>query len=80
MSPLPTSIRSPSTTSSTSSAFSKEKQISVLITDHNAREIFSIVDRSYLIREGKVMMSGTVDELLQSKEARSSYFGEDFRL
>lgn len=58
----------------------KGKQISVLITDHNAREIFSIVDRSYLIREGKVMMSGTVDELLQSKEARSSYFGEDFRL
>lgn len=58
----------------------KSKEISVLITDHNAREIFSIVDRSYLIREGKVMMSGSVDELLQSKEARSSYFGDDFRL
>ncbi|HSW87200.1 MAG TPA: LPS export ABC transporter ATP-binding protein [Rhabdochlamydiaceae bacterium] len=58
----------------------KSKEISILITDHNAREIFSIVDRSYLIREGKVMMSGSVDELLQSKEARTSYFGEDFRL
>lgn len=58
----------------------KSKEISILITDHNAREIFSIVDRSYLIREGKVMMSGSVNELLESKEARSSYFGEDFRL
>ncbi len=58
----------------------KSKEISVLITDHNAREIFSIVDRSYLIRDGKVLLSGTVHELLESPEARSSYFGEDFRL
>ncbi len=58
----------------------KNKGISVLITDHNAREIFSIVDRSYLVRDGKVLMSGSVDQLLQSKEARTSYFGEDFRL
>jgi lipopolysaccharide export system ATP-binding protein len=58
----------------------KGKGISVLITDHNAREIFSIVDRSYLIREGKVLLSGTVHELLENPEARSSYFGDDFRL
>lgn len=58
----------------------KNKGISILITDHNAREIFSIVDRSYLVQEGKVMLSGSVDQLLESKEARSSYFGEDFRL
>ncbi len=58
----------------------KKKGISVLITDHNAREIFSIVDRSYLIQEGKVLMSGSVNELLENKQARSSYFGEDFRL
>lgn len=58
----------------------KSKGISVLITDHNAREIFTIVDRSYLVREGKVLMSGTVHELLENAEARSSYFGEDFRL
>jgi lipopolysaccharide export system ATP-binding protein len=58
----------------------KLKGISILITDHNAREIFSIVDRSYLVREGKVLMAGTVDELLQSKEARTTYFGEDFKL
>ncbi len=58
----------------------KRKGISILITDHNAREIFSIVDRSYLIGEGKVMTSGTVDELLEHKEARSAYFGENFRI
>lgn len=58
----------------------KRKGISVLITDHNAREIFSIVDRSYLIGEGKVMTSGTVNELLENKEARRAYFGENFRL
>lgn len=58
----------------------KHKKISVLITDHNAREIFSIVDRSYLIQEGKVLLAGTVDELLSHPEARRSYFGEDFHL
>ena len=58
----------------------KAKGISVLITDHNAREIFSIVDRSYLIQQGKVSLSGTVEELLNSSLARSSYLGEDFRL
>lgn len=58
----------------------KAKNISVLITDHNAREISSVVDRSYLIQEGRVTMSGTIDELLGSKEARLTYFGEDFRL
>ncbi len=58
----------------------KERGISVLITDHNAREIFSIVDRSYLMREGKVMLSGSVDELLSSEEARTHYLGEHFKL
>ncbi len=58
----------------------KSKGISVLITDHNAREIFSIVDRSYLIRDGKVLLSGTVHELLENPEARASYFGENFKL
>ena len=58
----------------------KKKKISVLITDHNAREIFSIVDRSYLIQEGKVLLSGTVEELLADSEARRTYFGEAFKL
>ncbi len=58
----------------------KEKNITILITDHNAREISSIVDQSYLIQEGKVMIGGTVSELLENDEARISYFGKDFRL
>lgn len=58
----------------------KEKGITILITDHNAREIFSIVDRATLMQSGKVLMTGTFDELLSSEEARLSYFGQDFRL
>lgn len=58
----------------------KSKQISVLITDHNAREIFSIVDRSYLVQEGKVVLSGKQEDLLSNADARRTYFGEDFLL
>lgn len=58
----------------------KEKNISILITDHNAREISSIVDHSYLIQDGRVTMGGTVSELLADERARTTYFGEDFRL
>lgn len=56
------------------------KNISILITDHNAREIFSVVDRSYLVREGKVMLSGSVDELVNDEEARRTYLGNEFKL
>lgn len=55
-----------------------KKNISILITDHNAREIFSVVDRSYLICEGKALLSGTREELLANETAKSSYFGSDF--
>lgn len=57
-----------------------KKNISVLITDHNAREIFSIVDRSYLVFEGKVIKSGTVDDLVHDDEVRRTYLGETFKL
>jgi lipopolysaccharide export system ATP-binding protein len=56
------------------------KKISVLITDHNAREIFSIVDRSYLICAGKVFLSGTVEELICNPQARDVYLGSDFKM
>lgn len=58
----------------------KQKQISVLITDHNAREIFSIVDRAYLIQEGRVLLSGPPSTLINDPHARRTYLGEDFRL
>lgn len=57
-----------------------KKDISILITDHNAREIFSVVHRSYLVFEGKVIRSGSVDELVNDLEVRRTYLGEDFRL
>lgn len=58
----------------------KKKSIGILITDHNAREIFSIVDRSYIMQDGKVMLSGTVNELIKNEDARKYYLGEDFSL
>lgn len=56
------------------------KGISILITDHNAREIFSIVHRSYIVREGKVLLSGTPKDLMESETARKHYLGESFCL
>lgn len=57
-----------------------QKNISILITDHNAREIFTIVHRSYIVLDGKVLMSGNVDELVNNELARRSYLGTDFRM
>lgn len=57
-----------------------KKNISILITDHNAREIFSVVDRSYLIFEGKALLSGTPEELVSNEIAKHSYFGQDFQI
>ncbi|MGR3951559.1 MAG: LPS export ABC transporter ATP-binding protein [Chlamydia sp.] len=58
----------------------KKRGISILITDHNAREIISIVDKSYLIADGKVIFSGSVETLLQHEESKRRYFGSDFTL
>ena len=58
----------------------KSKNISVLITDHNAREIFSVVDRSYLIQDGKVLLSGSKEVLINDPIARNAYLGNDFQL
>lgn len=58
----------------------KKKNISILITDHNAREIFSIVDRSYLIQDGIAKFSGTPKELLDSPLVRKHYLGESFHI
>ena len=57
-----------------------QKQISILITDHNAREIFSVVDKSYLVHDGKVTFEGTVDEVLNNDEVRRTYLGTDFKM
>jgi len=56
----------------------KNKGISILITDHNARELVSIVDRGYLLIAGQNLKEGTASELLADAQARTHYFGEDF--
>ncbi len=58
----------------------KNKQISVFITDHNAREIFSLVDRCYLIQGGQMIASGPPAELIANEEARLNYLGTSFKL
>lgn len=58
----------------------KEKDIGVLITDHNVRETLSITDRSYLLFDGQVLKSGTSDILANDEEAKRLYLGEKFRL
>jgi lipopolysaccharide export system ATP-binding protein len=56
----------------------KKKGIGILITDHNAREIVSVVDRGYLVADGKVLRAGTSEELLADAQAKARYFGEGF--
>tara|TARA_B100000700_G_C14930844_1_gene801867 strand:- start:270 stop:1010 length:741 start_codon:yes stop_codon:yes gene_type:complete len=58
----------------------KEKEIGVLITDHNVRETLSITDRSYLLFEGQILKSGTSEFLANDDDARRLYLGEKFKL
>ena len=58
----------------------KQKGLGVLITDHNVRETLSITDRSYIMDEGKVLISGTSHELINDPKARQIYLGEKFRM
>ena len=58
----------------------KNKNISVLITDHNANETLSITDRAYLVFEGSVLKAGTPEELANDEVVRSHYLGTNFEL
>ena len=58
----------------------REKGLGVLITDHNVRETLSITDRAYLLFEGRILVQGEADHLVNDPEARQLYLGEDFRL
>jgi lipopolysaccharide export system ATP-binding protein len=57
-----------------------ELGIGVLITDHNVRETLNIADRAYIINEGKVLISGTPEEIAADETARRIYLGERFRM
>lgn len=58
----------------------KERNIGVLITDHNVHETLSITDRAYLLFEGSILKAGTADELAEDPEVRKLYLGESFQL
>ena len=58
----------------------RERDIGVLITDHNVRETLSITDRAYLLYDGVMMKSGTAEELAADEETRRLYLGRNFKL
>ncbi|HTL70295.1 MAG TPA: LPS export ABC transporter ATP-binding protein [Candidatus Eisenbacteria bacterium] len=58
----------------------RRKGLGILLTDHNVRETLAITDRAYIMSEGKILISGTKEDLLTSKEARKIYLGEKFTM
>lgn len=56
----------------------KDRNIGILITDHNVREVLSIVDRAYIIYDGKVLISGNADTIINDSKAREVYLGDNF--
>lgn len=58
----------------------KQRGIGVLITDHNVRETLSIVDRAYILNEGKILIEGDADTIASSDIAKKFYLGENFSL
>lgn len=58
----------------------KKRGIGVLITDHNVQETLQIVDRAYILHDGKVLMSGTTEEVVRDENVRRVYLGQGFRV
>jgi lipopolysaccharide export system ATP-binding protein len=58
----------------------REKNIGILITDHNVHETLSITERAYLLFEGKILKSGSAEELAEDEQVRKLYLGENFSL
>ena len=58
----------------------KDRNIGILITDHNVHETLSITDRAYLLFEGKILKSGTAEELASDEQVRKVYLGQNFEL
>lgn len=57
-----------------------ERNIGVLVTDHNVRETFGIIDRGYIMNEGDILIEGTPQELAENEEAKKVYLGENFSI
>ena len=58
----------------------KKRSIGVLITDHNVRETLDLVDRAYILHDGKVLMSGTAKEVIENENVRKVYLGDSFSI
>ncbi len=58
----------------------KQRNVGVLITDHNVRETLKLVDRAYVIYDGNLLLEGTADEIINNKQVRDHYLGDDFRM
>jgi lipopolysaccharide export system ATP-binding protein len=58
----------------------KEKNIGVLVTDHNVHETLNITDRAYLLFEGEILKTGTAEELATDEHVRRVYLGKNFEL
>ena len=58
----------------------KDRDIGVLITDHNVRETLEIIDYAYILHDGKVLMSGTPQEVVAHDAVRRVYLGSDFKM
>jgi len=58
----------------------KERGLGILITDHNVRETLEIIDRAYIIYEGKILLEGNAKELLDNPKARKVYLGDNFKM
>ena len=58
----------------------KDRGIGVLITDHNVRDCLGIVDRAYILHDGRVLMEGNPEEIVNHEDVRRVYLGEGFRL
>ncbi len=58
----------------------KNRDIGVLITDHNVRETLEIIDRAYILYGGSVLMSGSPEEVVKDKDVRRVYLGDEFRV
>jgi lipopolysaccharide export system ATP-binding protein len=58
----------------------RDQGLGVIITDHNVRETLSVVDRAYLVYNGRLLKEGTSNELVNDPEVRAKYLGEDFHM
>ena len=58
----------------------KSRNIGLLITDHNVRSTLEIVDRAYIVYDGKIILEGNPDEIVSNNEVRRIYLGNTFKI